>query len=237
MTNNNQQQPTILHLLQLASPTLPVGAYSYSEGLETLVDRGIIRDRNTLSQWLEQSLGYGAIRLETAMMLRAYQSVTQSDLTALSDWNGWASAAKETAELRSQSWQMGNSLIKLLLDLHNSSPSYNNISLPDLASAAGVPCNYAIAFGIAAAYWQIDLTAACLGYLHSWASNIIGAGVKLIPLGQTIGQQLLLEVYPQLSLVTQEVLALQDRDLSSCSWGLALSSMAHETQYTRLFRS
>lgn len=235
MTNN--QQPTILHLLQLASPTLPVGAYSYSEGLETLVDRGIICDRNTLSQWMEQSLHHGAIRLETAMMIRAYQSVSQSDLTALSDWNAWATAAKETSELRSQSWQMGNSLIKLLLDLHHSNPSYNNISLPSLASAIGVPCNYAIAFGIAAAYWQIDLTAAALGYLHSWASNLIGAGVKLIPLGQTVGQQLLLKVYPQLSLVTQEVLALEDRDLSSCSWGLALSSMAHETQYTRLFRS
>jgi urease accessory protein len=235
MTNN--QQLTILHLLQLASPTLPVGAYSYSEGLETLIDWGIICDRKTLSQWLEQSLGYGAIRLEAAIMVRAYQSVSQSDITALSYWNAWASAAKETAELRSQSWQMGNSLIKLLLDLDCSNPTHDPTSLPDLASAVGVPCNYAIVFGIAAAYWQIDLTAACLGYLHSWASNIIGAGVKLIPLGQTVGQQLLLELYPQLSLVTQEVLALQDRDLSSCSWGLALSSMAHETQYTRLFRS
>ncbi|HBE19853.1 MAG TPA: urease accessory protein UreF [Cyanobacteria bacterium UBA11149] len=227
----------ILHLLQLASPTLPVGAYSYSEGLETLVDRGIICDRESLSQWLEASLRHGAIRLEAAMMLRSYLSVRNNDLTALGYWNSWASAAKETAELRSQSWQMGNSLIKLLLDLDRCRPTHDKISLPDLASAAGVPCNYAIAFGIAAADWQIDITAACLGYLHSWASNLIGAGVKLIPLGQTLGQQLLLEAYPQLSLVTQEVLALEDSDLNSCSWGLAISSMIHETQYTRLFRS
>jgi urease accessory protein len=102
----------------------------------------------------------------------------------------------------------------------------------------GTPCNYAIAFGIAAAYWQIPLMAALVGYLHSWVSNLINAGVKLIPLGQTVGQQLLLELAPQLSVVSQEIVVLDQREqLHSCTWGLALSSMAHETQYTRLFRS
>ncbi len=228
---------TLLSLLQLASPALPVGAYSYSDGLETLVDRGAIANQESLSQWLEQELRYGAIRLEAGGMVRAYRSVNSSDFEALSYWNAWVSARQDTAELRSQSWQMGNSLMRLLLDLPPSQNTPPLTCIQDLASAAGKPCNYAIAFGIAAAYWQIDITDAVLGYFHSWASNLISAGVKLIPLGQTAGQQLLLELSTKLSLAAQDVLALEDDQLSSCGWGLALASMAHETQYTRLFRS
>jgi urease accessory protein len=170
-------------------------------------------------------------------MIRAYQSVLRGNVERLGYWNAWLTATKETTELRAQSWQMGNSLIRLLLDLSPPLPTSATLSLQDLASAAGTPCNYAIAFGLAAAYWQIDLTASVLGYLHSWASNLINAGVKLIPLGQTAGQQLLLGLNPDFTRCTQEILALEDEQLSSCGWGLALASMAHETQYTRLFRS
>ncbi len=234
---NTSLPSSLLSLLQLASPALPIGAYSYSDGLETLVDKGLINNHKSLGQWLEQELAYGAIRLEAAVMVRAYRSAINTDFEALGYWNAWVTAAKETAELRSQSWQMGNSLLRLLLDLQNSTPTCHGASLQDLASAAGTPCNYAIAFGIAAAHWHIDITATVLGYLHSWASNLIGAGVKLIPLGQTAGQQLLLELGSALSQCTQDILALEDEQLSTCGWGLALASMAHETQYTRLFRS
>jgi len=219
----------LLCLLQLASPALPVGAYSYSEGLETLIDAGTIENEQSLKHWLEQELRYGAIRLEAAVMVRAYNSAKLGDTEALSYWNNWLSAARETEELRSSSWQMGRSLIRLLLELQ-----------PQLAQSANVvgnPCNFAIAFGIAAAHWQIDLSAAILGYLHSWTTNLITAGVKLIPIGQTAGQQLLLEIHANLSSAAQEILALEDDDLNSCGWGLSLASMAHETQYTRLFRS
>ncbi|HAA33121.1 MAG TPA: urease accessory protein UreF [Cyanobacteria bacterium UBA8553] len=228
---------TLLSLLQLASPALPVGAYSYSDGLETLVDTGVIDNQQSLRQWLEQELRYGAIRLEAAAMVRAYRSVNSSDFEALSYWNAWVSARQETAELRSQSWQMGNSLMRLLLSLPSIPQTAPLVCIQDIASAVGKPCNYAIAFGIAAAYWEIDITDATLGYFHSWASHLISAGVKLIPLGQTAGQILLLELGTKISVATQDVLALEDDQLSSCGWGLALASMAHETQYTRLFRS
>ncbi|NEQ23004.1 MAG: urease accessory protein UreF [Microcoleus sp. SIO2G3] len=227
---------SLLHLLQLASPALPVGAYSYSDGLEALVEAGVIHNPKSLWHWLEQELRYGAIRLEAAVMVRAYRSVISGDVEALGYWNAWVSAAKETAELRSQSWQMGNSLMRLLRDLP-APKTQLSMSIADLAAAAGTPYNYAIAFGIGAAHLQVDLTASVLGYLHSWASNLIGAGVKLIPLGQTAGQQLLIELANSLSLVSQDILALKDEQLSSCGWGLALASMAHETQYTRLFQS
>ncbi|MBW4649324.1 MAG: urease accessory protein UreF [Kastovskya adunca ATA6-11-RM4] len=224
----NTDRP-LLHLLQLASPALPVGAYSYSEGLEMLVERGVVEGEKTLRHWLERELRVGAVRLEAAVMVRSYRSLACEDLAGLGYWNDWASAARETAELRSQSWQMGRSLMRLLIDLQP--------SLQPIATAVGSPCNYAIAFGIAAAHWQIDLHTAVLGYLHSWTSNLVSAGVKLIPLGQTAGQKLLLNLYADLSQAAEEVLLLDDEVLGSCGWGLAIASMAHETQYTRLFRS
>lgn len=226
----------ILCLLQLASSTLPVGAYSYSEGLETLVETGTIKNKQSLKYWLEQELRYGAIRLEAAVMVRAYQSAKLGDTAALGYWNKWLSAARETEELRSSSWQMGRSLIRLLLELQPLETE-KNVSLQSLANGTGLPCNFAIAFGIAAAHWEIEAPSFALGYLHSWATNLIIAGVKLIPLGQTVGQQLLNELHTNISSATQEILVLGDDDLSTCGWGLSLASMAHETQYTRLFRS
>ncbi|MEB3181299.1 MAG: urease accessory protein UreF [Nostocaceae cyanobacterium] len=218
-----------LCLLQLASPALPVGAYSYSEGLETLVDSGTINSEGSLKHWLEAELRYGAIRLEAAVMVRAYHALVEDDLPALSYWNAWLSAARETEELRNSSWQMGRSLMRLLGELQP--------QIMPIINTIGNPCNYAIAFGIASASWQINISLALLGYLHSWATNLITAGIKLIPLGQTAGQKLLLDLQANLIATVEEVIGLDDDDLSCCSWGLSLASMKHETLYTRLFRS
>ncbi|WP_204103646.1 MULTISPECIES: urease accessory protein UreF [Spirulina sp. CCY15215] len=221
----------LLHLLQLSNPMLPVGAYSYSEGLEYLVEQKIIGDREQLYSWLEQELRYGSIRTETAVMVRAYQSKRQEarEKEELIYWNEWFSAVRETKELRQQSWQMGQSLLKLLVSLE-----------PDLAAIAkdiGNPCNYPIAFGIGAANWQIDIEATAIGYLQSWTTNLIGAGVKLIPLGQTTAQHILQDISAPLLMAKTKILTLTDEELGSCGWGLTIASMAHETQYTRLFRS
>ncbi|MEA5506827.1 urease accessory protein UreF [Halotia wernerae UHCC 0503] len=218
-----------LSILQLASPALPVGAYSYSEGLETLVENGAIANQKSLKHWLAAELYYGAIRLEAAVMVRAEQSAKIGDVETLCRWNMWLSAARETQELRASSWQMGRSLMQLLGKLQP--------EILPLVNIVGNPCNYAIAFGIASAHWQINIQAALLGYLYSWASNLITAGIKLIPLGQTAGQELLLELQPLISAAALEILNLEDDQLSCCSWGLSLASMQHETQYTRLFRS
>jgi urease accessory protein len=228
------EQFSILNLLQLASPALPVGAYSYSEGVETLVEWGAIADAKSLQHWLTQELQFGAIRLEVAVMVRAYNSalmgnLTKNNLTNLNYWNCWLSAARETEELRNSSWQMGRSLVRLLLELQP--------QLQSVFAAVDNPVNYAIAFGVAANCWQIPQEAAVLGYLHSWATNLITAGIKLIPLGQTAGQKILINLQTQIIDTTAKILVLEDEELSSCSWGLSLASMAHETQYTRLFRS
>ena len=219
----------LLHLMQLVSPALPVGAYSYSEGLETLVQAGDLLDAQSLKHWLTQELRGGAVRLEAAVMVRVYEAAIAPNLTTLSDWNQWLSAFRETEELRQQSWQMGRSLSRLLLELQP--------QVGELLQACGEPCNFATAFAIASHSWQIDRKTMILGYLHSWATNLINAGIRLIPLGQTAGQRLLLDLCPEIETATQAILEIKDEDFGSCSWGVAIASMNHETLYSRLFRS
>jgi urease accessory protein len=228
-----------LKLLQLVSPTLPVGAYNYSEGLEWLVEQGDITNAQSLESWIAQELRQGSIAVETAVMARAHGCVKQqvssevvgSGTKSLSYWNQWLTATRETKELRQQSLQMGGSLRKLLGDLEPATQSLFKEIPPT------EPCNYAIAFGLGAAFWGIDIDQSGLGYVHSWVNNLISAGVRLIPLGQTEGQRILLHLTPIILEQWQRISSLEDDDLYSCSWGLALASMAHESQYTRLFRS
>ena len=223
---NNLQ---LLRLLHLANPLLPVGGYSYSEGLESLILQGVITDRSTLQAWIEGELQAGAIRIETAVMDRAYQAGLELNTDRLEYWNHWLSAARETEELRHQSWQMGGSLTKLVVEL--------TPGIQDLIAAIAFPCHYAIAFGVTAQHWQIDRHATILAYLHSWTTNQIGVGVKLIPLGQTAGQQIVWQLQDELARLAQTIPTLADDELYACSWGSSLSCMQHETLYSRLFRS
>ncbi|MEM9218829.1 MAG: urease accessory protein UreF [Cyanobacteria bacterium P01_F01_bin.150] len=216
-------------LLQLASPALPVGAYSYSEGLEFLVETGTITTDTELESWIRQELSYGAIRIETAVLARMYRAFLIQDLETTGNWNRWLSAMRETKELREQNWQMGQALARLMRSLQ-----------PDLVApldAIGHPHNFSTVFAVAAVHWKIELEAALLGYLHSWMTNLMNAGIKLIPLGQTAGQNLLVDLYPTLRQTIQQGLELSDDELYSCSWGAAIASMNHETLYSRLFRS
>jgi urease accessory protein len=216
----------LLKLLQLASPALPVGAFGYSEGLETLNYQGKLDSVAPLRHWLSQELAYGGVRLEVAIAHRAYQNYHHPE--QLRYWNHWLTAARETEELRQQSLQMGRALARLAESLH-----------PELIPTLKVcsPCHFAIAFGILAAHWQIPLEMALMGYLQSWVNNLITAAIKLIPLGQTEGQALLLDLSEQISLSVNPILEWSDEQLCVSGWGVSLASMQHETLYTRLFRS
>ncbi|MEM7556910.1 MAG: urease accessory protein UreF [Cyanobacteria bacterium P01_A01_bin.84] len=224
LTNNS-----FLYLLQLSNSNLPVGAYSYAEGLETLIDDGVIDTPESLQKWLTAELNYGAISMEAGVMLRSYTCVIKDELDTLSYWNHWLSATRESEEMRASSHQMGGSLLRLLKKIQP--------QILSLTENISKPCNYAIAFGITAALSQIDTQAATLAYLHSWVTNLVLVGIKLIPLGQTAGQQLLLNLQPSIISTTNKILNLTDDELSCCNWGVSLASMKHETQYTRLFRS
>lgn len=219
----------LLRLLQLASPALPVGAYSYAEGLEFLAETGRLRNRADLRDWIGDALDFGAIRVEGAVLLRAHDAWTRGDGDALQAWDAWLSATRESEELRRQSADMGRALLRLLRDLHPAAEP--------LREVAGRLCNFAVAFALAAAHWGISREDALPAYLHAWAANLVGAGVKLIPLGQTEGQRLLWELQTAVASAAGRIRYLDDDELDSFGWGLALASMGHETQYSRLFRS
>lgn len=160
-------------------------------------------------------------------MVRAARAWRGGDRASVRAWNDWLSAARETRELREQSWQMGRSLWQLLAAW--------GVALD--GEDLGMQCNYAIAFGVAVGARNLDEAAVVLAYLQAWTTNAIAAGVKLIPLGQTAGSQVLWEARSHWVAATAEILALGDEELFSCTWGLVLASMAHESQYVRLFRS
>lgn len=221
----------LLTLLQLSSPALPIGAYSYSEGIETLATNGTIAARAALLHWLEQELRTGSIRLETAILRWSYEAAAAPDNDQIERWNQWLSALRETAEMRSQSWQMGRSLLRLFADLE---PELAR-QFPACTRHEG--CNFAIAYSLVAQAWQIPLEAAAIAFLHSWAANLISAAVRAVPLGQTEGQRLLQQLTEPIQTAHAEVAAMEEADLMACNWGASLASMQHETLYSRLFRS
>ena len=238
------QSLRLLRLLQLVSPSLPVGAYSYSEGLETLTQNGEVCDRETLQHWLGQELEVGAVRMEGAIVVRAYRALQDNDaMIGLRYWSQWYGAARETEELRNQSLQMGRSMMKVLQGLEGSGDFDRLLWDPLLwdplhwQQLMEERWHFPIAFAIVAVAWEIVLPDALLGYFQSWSSNLIAAGIKLIPLGQTDGQRIGYAMQKSIAESVLNVLTLDDDDLGSCSWGVALASMQHEMLYSRLFRS
>ena len=234
----------LLRLLQLTSPALPVGAYSYSEGIEYLCSKGTIQTELDLCSWLKNEMSFGFITNEAAIALRAHQAMMSADITALNYWNNWLSATRETEEVRLASWQMGQSLMKLWWQLPDTQNDQLEIrkSISELLPTAkdnsqGKGCNYAIAFGIVAASIGIDVSNTTVGYIYSWLSNLVSAAVRSVPFGQTTGQQVIFRLSTDILNSSQLALKRLDDELEWCGWGVSLACANHETQYSRLFRS
>jgi urease accessory protein len=234
---------SLLRLLQFTSPSLPVGAYSYSEGIEYLCYKGTIQTEMQLYDWLKNEMQFGFITNETTISLRAHQAVSAGDFTKLTYWNNWLSATRESEELRLASWQMGQSLMKLWeqlpteLLLLESKQKINQLMPSAKDNSQGRGCNYAIAFGIVAASLKIDPNNTAIGYIHSWLSNLVSAAVRAVPFGQTVGQRIIFTLSEDIINSSQLASHRQDRELEWCGWGISLASANHETQYSRLFRS
>jgi len=237
----NPDSLQLLRLLQLTSPALPVGAYSYSEGIEYLCSIGTIQTECELCDWLKRELSFGFITTEAAIALRAHQAMMTSDISKLIYWNNWLSATRETEEVRLASWQMGQSLMKLWYQLPDRQSS-NNLLISEVLPTAknnseGQGCNYAIAFGIVAASLEIDPSNTTVGYIYSWLSNLVSAAVRSVPFGQTTGQQIIFRLSTDILQSSQSALKYLDNELEWCGWGVNLACANHETQYSRLFRS
>ncbi|MBC7414043.1 MAG: urease accessory protein UreF [Herminiimonas sp.] len=228
---SNVAATSLLHLLQLASPSLPIGAYSYSQGLESAMASGQVHDQATARVWLIATLHEVVARFEAPLLWRLLQAWSLEDAAAVTHWTEIALAGRDTAEFRAETVQMGYSLTRLVTELDIATPAL----LAILQQQREVPLPTALAF--AAVALGVSSEMALLGMLFSWAENQVLVCVKSVPLGQVAGQRLLLSLRPELEAAAQAVQALDDDDL--CNWapGLSLLSMQHEMQYSRLYRS
>jgi urease accessory protein len=217
---------SLTRLLQLASPALPVGAYSYSQGLEAAIERGIVHDAATAQAWITDVLELTVSRMEAPVLARLFHAWGSGDLAAAARWNDYFLASRESAELRAETVQMGYSLRRLLSDLEDSGglPDWEEMSFP-------------AAYAYAATRWSIDIERALVAYLWSWAENQVMAALKAVPLGQSAGQAMLLELGAVVTAAAARAQTLDDESLGNLAPGYALLSARHESQYSRLFRS
>ncbi len=217
-----------LRLLQLASPTLPVGAYSYSQGLEAAVESGTVHDAGSAGLWIGDLLRLALGSMEGPVLLRLCDAWASNDAARVRHWNDYFVASRETAELRAETLQMGYSLRRLLAELDVP----HRGALDEIEESA-----YPTTFALACVAWGIDPDQALAAYLFAWLENQVLAAMKTVPLGQVAGQRLLLELAAAIPDVAATAASLGDDELANFAPGLALASSRHETQYSRLFRS
>lgn len=221
----------LARLLQLASPTLPVGAYSYSQGLEAAVDAGLVRDTASAGRWIGDVLAYAVARLEAPVWWRLHAAWSADDPAQVERWNEIFRCTRESTELRAETLQMGYSLQRLLLELGE----FEEAPLAQLRAITEI--TFPAAFAFAVAQWQIPARSALIAYLWAWLENQVMAALKSVPLGQTDGQRLLLALAALLPGIADAACALGDDELCNYAPGFAILCSQHETQYSRLFRS
>ena len=221
----------LVRLLQLASPTLPIGAFSYSQGLERVVEDGVVRDAASAEAWIGDLLDLVLATGEAAIAWRLLVAAAAGDAPALARWNEWFRASRESAELRAETLQMGGSLARLAGDL-GLLDAFARDALVPLA-----PVTLPAAWALAARGLGVDRDAAHLAYLWTWVENQVLAAIKSVPLGQLAGQRLLLALGERIPAAARAARTVADEDIASFAPGFAMASARHETQYTRLFRS
>jgi len=217
---------SLLRLLQLASAALPVGAYAFSQGMETAVAEGWLPDEAATGEWLALQLDESLARVDLPLLLRLLCAARAGDAGALAHWNDYGLACREAAELRLSDTATGRALVRLLTELEVPLPA----PLPGETA-------FLTAFAIAGAHWRLDSRAACTGYAWSWLEHQVAAATKLVPLGQSSAQRLLGRLLERVPDALDRAEAVADEDIGASLPALAMASAWHETQYSRLFRS
>ena len=217
-----------LNLMRLTSPSLPIGAYAYSQGLEFACEHGWVTDAKTAKKWISGLLLSTQTYLDIPILVRLYNAWLSNSLDEVKYWSQFLLVSRESKELYEEDHYLGKALSKLLLDLEIQSA--NEI-------VNGNFVTFATAFSLAAVRWQIDQKECCKGYLWAWSENQVNVAMKLIPLGQTDGQKILSSLIEIIPDVINKAMLLSDDNIGSTAIGLGIASANHETQYTRLFRS
>jgi urease accessory protein len=223
--------PAAFALLRLASPQLPIGGYSYSQGLEMAVEREQVTDESSARCWLADQLMLNLARFEAPLLFAHCRAASAQDWDELERLAACHRASRETRELRLESRQMGYSLKQLLDNLPElDEPAralYRRIEEPGLA----------LGWALAARAWGISTEDALAAWLWGWLENQLAVLMKTLPLGQQAAQRLTSELLPSLQQAQRDATVIEPEHWGSAAFGLALASMAHERQYSRLFRS
>jgi urease accessory protein len=220
-------------LLAWLSPAFPVGAFSYSHGLEWSVEDGTISDAATLEAWLAGILRHGAGRTDAVLFAHAYRAAAADDLVGLRDIAELAVAFQPSKERHLESTAQGRAFLNTV------AATWPNRKLDGLLGRfpSDVPVAYPIAVAVAAAAHDIPLGSSVIAYLQAFAANLVSAGVRAIPIGQTDGQRIIARLSPIIGEIAGAALADDLSDLGGAAFRADIASMKHETQYTRLFRS
>lgn len=221
----------LYRLMAWLSPSFPVGAFSYSHALEAAVEEGKLRDRTQLSAWVAWIVAQGAGRSDASLFCAAWRAVTADDTAAFRETAELAPALRGTSELALESAGPGAAFLTTV------QAAWPELTIAPWADSLAAPPAYCIAVALAAALAEIPLAPALTAYLHGFAANLVSAGVRLIPLGQTDGQRAIADLAPVIAAAAEAAQTRPLEDLGSAAPMVDLLSMRHETQYTRLFRS
>ncbi|VVP69925.1 urease accessory protein UreF [Pseudomonas fluorescens] len=218
-------------LLRLASPQLPIGGYSYSQGLEMAVDNGRVNNPDSARRWISDQLLLNLARFEAPLLLAHCQAAAEENWNELQHICETHRASRETRELHLESRQMGYSLQQLL----NGLPELDAPARSFLEQCAEP--HLALGWALAARAWGISPQDALAAWLWSWLENQLAVLMKTLPLGQQAAQRLTSELLPLLQQAQQDATHIKPEHMGSAAFGLSLTCMAHERQYSRLFRS
>ena len=221
----------LLQLMWLASPALPVGGFSYSEGLESAVESSRVTNENTAAAWLLDQLQLSLARSDIAVASRAFKAWQRDDLGTVTELNAWVTTTRETSETRQQTEQMGRSMVEWLKNR-----GLTDERIARLAALKPTP-TWPVAFALAAAQTGAPLREALLSFAFGWAENMVQAALKAVPLGQNAGQRVLAALAAQIPGAVDHAMQLSDSERQAFTPMLAILSAQHETQYSRLFRS
>ncbi|MAA99561.1 MAG: urease accessory protein UreF [Stappia sp.] len=239
-------RPDALYLLLAwLSPSFPVGAYTYSHGLEWAVEEGTVTSANTLRDWLSGILGHGAGRSDAILLARAMDMARGGDETGVRALLDLSLALQPTSERRLETTAQGDAFITAI---RAAWPPEHRREAPPAVSVFHGLCDgdravprggwtYPLALAVSAAAWEVGTRETVEGFLHALAANLVSAAIRAVPLGQSDGQRVMNALRPLVLTLADEAMAAPLDDIGGCSFLADIASMHHETQYTRLFRS